>query len=63
MDYRTLVPPERAGGLPSWLAHARRLGPCKRPRNAMVALEEEATILKNRHGADVLFGDQLWAEG
>ncbi len=31
--------------------------------NAMVALEQEATILKNRHGEGVLFGDQRWAEG
>jgi hypothetical protein len=29
----------------------------------MVALEQEATFLKNRHGDSVLFGDQLWAEG
>ena len=34
----------------------------QRPRNAMIALEQEATVLKNRHGDDVLFGDQLWAE-
>jgi hypothetical protein len=55
--YRTRVPPERKSGLPSWLTHSRRLGPFKRPRNAMVALEEEATILQNRHGDGVLFGD------
>jgi hypothetical protein len=35
---------------PDWTAHTKRLGPFKRPRNAMVALEEEATILRNRHG-------------
>jgi hypothetical protein len=62
LDYKTLAPPGQEGGLPSWLAHTRRLGPFKRPRNAMVALEREATALKNRHGKDVLFGDQLWAE-
>jgi len=28
----------------------------------MVALEREATALRNRHGKDVLFGDQTWAE-
>jgi hypothetical protein len=60
---RTLVPPEGEGGLPSWQTHPRRLGPYKRPRNAMVALEQEATVLKNRHGDGVLFGDQVWAEG
>jgi hypothetical protein len=63
LEYRTLLPPEREGGLPSWLPHSRRLGPFKRPRNAMLALEQDATILKNRHGDRVLFGDQLWAEG
>jgi hypothetical protein len=61
--YRTQVPTEREGGLPSWQPHALRLGPFKRPRNAMVALEQEATVLKNRHGDRVLFGDQFWAEG
>jgi hypothetical protein len=28
----------------------------------MVALEREVTFLKNRHGSDILFGGQLWAE-
>jgi len=28
----------------------------------MVAVEREATFLKNRHGPDLLIGDQLWAE-
>jgi hypothetical protein len=62
LAYRTLAAPEREGGTPTWLPHNQRLGPFKRPRNAMVALEQEAAILKNRHGADILFGDQLWAE-
>jgi hypothetical protein len=62
LDYKTLVPAERQGGLPSWQSHAQRLGPFRRPRDAMVALEREATFLKNRHGKNVLFGDQLWAE-
>jgi hypothetical protein len=62
LDYKRLGPPERAGGPPTWTAHSQRLGPFKRPRNAMVALEQEATFLKNRHGQDILFGEQLWAE-
>jgi hypothetical protein len=62
LDYKTLVPPEREGGLPGRQSHSQRLGPFRRPRDAMVALEREATVLKNRHGKDVLFGDQLWAE-
>jgi hypothetical protein len=28
----------------------------------MVALEQEATVLNDRHGDNVLFGDQLWAK-
>jgi hypothetical protein len=62
LGYKTLAPPERAGGPPTWLSHEQRLGPFKRPRNAMVALEREATALRNRHGPDVLIGDELWAE-
>jgi hypothetical protein len=45
-----------------WVPHTQRLGPFKRPRNAMVALEREATILTNRHGDSILLGEQLWAE-
>src|SRR5438045_42987 len=59
LDYRTRRPGE---GGPEWERHEQRLGPFRRPRDAMVAVEREATILKNRHGADVLFGDQVWAD-
>jgi hypothetical protein len=48
--------------VPVWEPHVQRLGPFKRPRNAMVAVEREATLLKNRHRTDILFGNQLWAE-
>lgn len=51
-----------SGPAPSWTTHERRLGPYKRPRNAMVALEEEVTILRNRYGTNVLIGTELWAE-
>ena len=57
LEYRTLQPSELEGGLPSWQASSRRLGPFKRPRNAMIALEREAAFLRNRHGKDVFFGD------
>lgn len=57
LTYRTVTPPEHDGGLPGWVSHNRRLGPFKRPRNAMVALEEEATIFKNRYGEGIRFGD------
>lgn len=62
LDYKIRLPPDREGGLSSWEEHSQRLGPFKRPRNAMIALEREMTFLKNRHGTDILFGDQLWSE-
>lgn len=62
LDYRTPTPAPAEGGPPVWVAHTQRLGPFKRPRNAMIALEREATLLRNRHGHNVLIGDQLWAE-
>ncbi|MBY0525085.1 MAG: hypothetical protein K2R98_16895 [Gemmataceae bacterium] len=51
-----------ANNLPVWDGRSQRLGPYKRPRNAMVALEREVTMLQNRHGNDMLLGNQLWAE-
>src|SRR5262245_12813689 len=62
LDYRTLAPAEAPGGFPVWVPHARRLGPFKRPRDAMVALEREVTFLRNRHGPGVLVGEEVWAE-
>jgi hypothetical protein len=56
-DYRTIVPAERPEGLPGWQWHTGKLGPFKRPRNAMVALEQELTFLKNHHGEGILFGE------
>ena len=61
LSYQTRAPQESASELPTWLAQSARLGPCKRPRNAMVAVEREATILRNRHGGNVLLNDQTWA--
>jgi hypothetical protein len=62
LRYRTRVPPGQPGGLAVWLPHREWLGPFKRPRNAMVAVEREATYVHNRLGPNVLFGDQLPAE-
>jgi hypothetical protein len=62
LDYKTLVPPQREGGLPGWRADRQRLGPFRRPRDAMVALEREATMLRNRHGAGLLIGEEVWGE-
>ena len=41
------APPE---ALAAWEAHADRLGPFKRPRNAQVEAERHATFLRRRHG-------------
>ena len=59
-NYR-LRQPQQAGTA-VWMDHTQRLGPFKRPRNAMVALEREVTHLKNRHGKDILVEGELWAE-
>jgi hypothetical protein len=47
------------GQLPAWVKHDRWLGPFKRPRNAMVELEREAAVLRNRYGEDVQIGDEI----
>lgn len=52
MNYRTLDTREEDRGSAQWTTHSVRLGPYKRPRNAMIALEQEVTVLKNRHGKD-----------
>jgi hypothetical protein len=43
-------------GPTAWAAHSDRLGPYKRPRNAMVEAERHAILLRNRHGDRVAFG-------
>jgi hypothetical protein len=45
-----------AGELPVWVLADRWLGPFKRPRDAMVALEREVTALQNRHGQEFEIG-------
>ncbi len=60
LDYKTLSFDERQ--TPIWTAQQLHLGPYKRPRNAMVALEREVTAIQNRHGKNVLIGDEIWAE-
>jgi hypothetical protein len=61
--YRVQTPPEHAGGLPGTDAVSRRLGPFKRPRDAMVALEREITALKNHHGENVSFDEPSRTRG
>jgi hypothetical protein len=40
---------------PVWHDQAERLGPFKRPRNAMMAAEERVLLLGRRHGDNVRF--------
>jgi hypothetical protein len=47
------VPPP---ALPEWIAKCERLGPFKRPRNAMMAAEEFLMLLQRRHGERVRLG-------
>jgi hypothetical protein len=54
--YRLLEPPGPEGGLPRPVPYDRWIGPFKRPRDAMVALEREVTALRNRHGEDFRIG-------
>jgi len=57
--YRVREPSKSEGELPAWVDYERWLGPFKRPRNAMVELEREVTVLRNRHGDDVQVGDEI----
>ena len=62
LNYQTLLPGEHGHELAAWEVHRERLGPFKRPRNAMVALERDVTFLRNHHGANMRLGGKLWAE-
>ena len=62
LAYQVRQPPATEGELPAWVRTDRWLGPYRRPRNAMVELEREVTILRNRHGADVRVGDEMEAD-
>src|SRR5262245_22984624 len=55
--YRLLAGGAAPGELANWHRHAERLGPFKRPRNAMVEAERHATALRNRHGGRIAFDD------
>jgi hypothetical protein len=53
-DYKTL--PHDDHQMPVWTAQTRQLGPYKRPRTAMVALEREVIALQNRQGKNTVSG-------
>ena len=47
---------QREEGAPEeWHDEAERIGPFKRPRNAMMAAEERVLLLGRRHGDNVRF--------
>lgn len=48
---------ESEAGVLEWQSRLDRLGPFKRPRNAMVEAERHAAALRNRHGDWVRFDD------
>ena len=49
VTYRLRTADAQEETLPAWEPHTDRLGPFKRPRNAMVEAERHATALRNRH--------------
>jgi hypothetical protein len=56
LQYRLRVPPAQGQSASSWVARTERFGPFKRPRDAMVTLEREATALQNHHGENIVVG-------
>jgi hypothetical protein len=52
--YRVLLA-EPGAGVPNQETYHDRLGPFRRPRNAMVEAERHVTLLRNRHGERVRF--------
>jgi hypothetical protein len=55
VSYRQRDEQAPADGPPVWHDQAERLGPFKRPRNAMMAAEERVLLLGRRHGDNVRF--------
>jgi hypothetical protein len=60
ISYKQLPEETTPGPAPGWEERCQRLGPFKRPRNAMIAAEDHVSLLRRRHGARVaiegLFG-------
>jgi hypothetical protein len=58
ITYEQCDPNPPGDALLAWHEHSDRLGPFKRPRNAMIAAEGHAEILRRRHGDCVRFGEK-----
>jgi hypothetical protein len=59
LTYRQLPDNVSPLDLDAWRDHSDRLGPFKRPRNAMIAAEDRAVLLKRRHGDRVVLDSPL----
>ncbi len=55
VTYRQCEGPAPPDAPPVWHDQTERLGPFKRPRNAMMAAEEHVLVLGRRHGHNVHF--------
>ena len=55
VSYRQRGESAPADAPPVWHEQAERIGPFKRPRNAMMAAEERVLLLGRRHGDNVRF--------
>jgi hypothetical protein len=59
LTYRRLPPEASLLDPDAWQDQVDRLGPFKRPRNAMIAAEDRAVLLKRRHGDRVVVTSPL----
>jgi hypothetical protein len=57
--YRELPVGAEETGAPAWQERSERLGPFKRPRNAMIAAEDRAVLLKRRLGDRVAIDSRM----
>jgi hypothetical protein len=59
-SYRVCDPTPPDGGLLAWEDHTEQLGPFKRPRNAMIAAEDQILWLQRKHGEclEIVVNDQ-----
>jgi hypothetical protein len=56
LSYSLADPTVPAGQSPVWRPRSERLGPFRRPRNAMMAAEGQLTMLSRRHGNRLALG-------
>jgi hypothetical protein len=55
LRYQLCDPAAPGDALLVWHESSRQLGPFKRPRNAMMAAESQAELLRRRHGECIRF--------